>query len=449
MMKTTIRTALAALAAALIFAGCSKSSEKATVSVSGPEGMTVSLGDQTLGRTPLTFRLNGGTYLFKFFAPGYERKWETVVLQPGEKRAMAIRLERETVSVLIATKPPGAQLVVNGRVLGATPIVLENVISGREYTGRLRMPGYREHEVKWTADGPRPKQVMIDLDANIVKAEFLTKPAKARLFIEEREVGVTPYRGELTEGRYKLRFEYPGFSPLEQTVSLSRGETFRAEYNLTPLSGGISISSVPDGAAVFIDSRKRGVTPCVSSDLPAGIHEVRVEKDGFDPVGRKVEIAPGRKDEIRLILPSSTGMLELDVRPAGVTVMFDGKKLGVTETSEPSSAATKPIRIGRLAPGKHVVTVTHPRARPERRDIEIEIEKGKLLRPKTIDVWIANCEIKYKDGRVDVGSLFEENNDSIYFGPEPGIKYEIKRRDLEYVKRLDAGPEPVPPPAGK
>lgn len=444
-MKTMIRMTFGISVAALLLllAGCSKPPEKATVAVTGPDGMTISLGDKMLGHAPLTFKLNGGTYLFKFHAPGFERKWETVVLKTGEKRELPVRLEPETASVLVVTKPVGAQLVMNGRVLGATPLVLEKVQPGREYSGQLRMPGYSEREVKWSVDGPRPKQVMIDLDANIVKVEFLSSPAKARLAVDGRVLGVTPYRGELTEGRYKVRFELDGYSPLEQTVSLSRGETFRAEYVLTPLPGGISITSVPEGAAIFVDNRKRGVTPCVVQDLPAGIHEVRAEKDGFDPVTRKVEVTPGYKDEIRLVLLSSTGELELEVRPAGVTVMLDERTVGVTEAGG-ESAATKPIRLGGLPPGKHIVTVTHPRARPQTRRIEIEIEKGKLVRPEPVDVWIANCEIKYTDGRVELGALFEESDNTIFFGPEPGIKYEVKRSDLEYVKRLDVNGEQKP-----
>ena len=232
-MKTIIRTACGALAAALLFFGCSKPPEKALVSVTGPEGMTVSLGDEVLGRAPLTFRLNGGTYLFKFHAPGFVRKWETVMLKQGEKRAMKIKLQPETASVLIATKPIGAQLVVDGRVLGATPIVLEKVALGREHVGQLRMPGYSEREVKWSVDSPRPKQVMIDLDANIVKVEFESKPTKAQLSIDGRTVGVTPYFGELTEGRYKLRFEHA--DPGRQDLAVGRchaegsGQCFRRE----------------------------------------------------------------------------------------------------------------------------------------------------------------------------------------------------------------------------
>ena len=436
-MKTGMRMIIGALAAVGILAGCSKAPEKALVTVTGPAGMVLSVDDQKVGVAPVTFKLNGGIYLFKYHAPGYERRWETVKLKDAEQRKIHVDLKRESASVLIATKPLGAQLVVDGRVLGATPIVLDNVIPGNEYTGQLRMPGYAERSVKWAVDSARPKQVMIDLDANMVKVEFLSKPARARLMINGREVGTTPYRGELTEGKYKLRFELAGYSPLEQTVTLSRGEKFKMEYPLTPLPGGISISSVPEGAAVYINGRKRGVTPCVLTDLPAAVYEVRAEKDGYDPVTRKVEIASGYKDEIKLVLLSSTGELELDIRPAGVEVLLDGKKLGKTEENPESKAVTKPIRVSGLAPGEHKVTVSHPRAYPPSRTVSVMVEKGKLTRPRTITVWIANCEIKYRDGRVEVGTLYQEDDNSILFGPEPGIRYEVSRGDLEYVKRLN------------
>ena len=152
---------------------------------------------------------------------------------------------------------------------------------------------------------------------------------------------------------------------------------------------------------------------------------------------RKVEITAGYKDEIKLVLLSSTGELELDVRPAGVTVQLDGRDIGVTAANGDSAAATKPIRVSGLKPGKHTVTVSHPRSRPQSRSIEIEVEKGKLTRPKTIDVWLVNCEIRYRDGRIETGALFEENDSTIFFGPEPGIKYEVRRDDLASIKRLD------------
>lgn len=435
-MKLGIRMIVCALAVIWFLAGCSKTPEKALVTVTGPEGMVLSVNDQKVGAAPVTFKLGGGTYLFKYHAPGYERKWETVVLKEAEQRKINVELERESASVLITTKPLGAELVVDGRVLGTTPIVLNKVVPGREYNGQLRMTGYAERAVTWSVDSARPKQVMIDLDANMVKVEFLSNPDQARLMLNGREVGATPYRGELTEGKYKLRFERAGYSPLEQTVTLSRGENFKMEYTLTPLPGGISISSVPEGAAIFVNDKKRGVTPCVLTDLPAAVYEVRAEKDGYDPVTRKVEITSGYKDEIKLVLLSSTGELELDIRPAGVEVMLDGKELGKTEESPESGTITKPIRVSGLAPGRHDVVVSHPRARPQKQTVTVMVEKGKLARPKTINVWIANCEIKYRDGRVEIGTLFQEDEHSILFGPEPGVRYEVSRDDLQYIKKL-------------
>lgn len=57
------------------------------------------------------------------------------------------------------------------------------------------MPGYSEREVKWAVDNARPKQIMIDLDANMVKVEFLSKPPKARIAIDGAPSGSRRTRG--------------------------------------------------------------------------------------------------------------------------------------------------------------------------------------------------------------------------------------------------------------
>ena len=91
-----------------------------------------------------------------------------------------------------------------------------------------------------------------------------------------------------------------------------------------------------------------------------------------------------------------------------------------------------------------MVTVSHPRAMPSSRDYVLEVQKEKVVNRK-IDVWVANCEIKFKDtGRVELGALFEESEKAIFFGTEPGVRVEIDRAKLEWVRKLK-----IDEPAGK
>ncbi|MFP2911726.1 PEGA domain-containing protein, partial [Pyxidicoccus sp. 3LFB2] len=54
-------------------------------------------------------------------------------------------------------------------------------------------------------------------------------------------------------------------------------------------------------ANVSVDGRHHGATP-VSLDLPEGRHSVRVERTGFAPAERHVDVSPGAKAVLRIEL---------------------------------------------------------------------------------------------------------------------------------------------------
>ena len=426
----------------LLIAGCGSEPEPlARVEISGPAGMNVSVADHDLGEAPMSFKLRPGTYLFKFVSPKHDLLWQMVTVGKYEVKKLTPELQPRTSAVMLVTRPAGARVVIDGKVVGSTPIVFEKQQVGATYTAQWRMPGYAERSVNWTADDERPRDVVIDLDENVGKLSVDSVPSKARLSIDGKVVGTTPYEGELTEGRYQFRLELDGFTPLEQSISISRGEQLKKVFPLTALPGGIKILSIPEGAEVYVDNVKRGVTPCVVRNLPAAKHQIRVEKDGFDPAMRTVEVTSGYHDEITLQLIQSTGGFELDVRPAGVEVLLDGKKFAVTEASNDTVHGTKLIRKDGLSAGRYEISLVHRRANPPTQSFTVVVEKGKVTRPKPIEVWIANCEIRYRDGRVVTGVLYQELADEILFGPEPGVKFSIRRDLLDYVKKLDVTDE--------
>lgn len=57
----------------------------------------------------------------------------------------------------------------------------------------------------------------------------------------------------------------------------------------------------PYWAQVFVDGEPRGRTP-LALTLPAGTHLLRIERTGFRPVERRVRIAPGRTEVVRVAL---------------------------------------------------------------------------------------------------------------------------------------------------
>ena len=417
--------------------GCEKEPPpRAEIVFTGAPGTTVHLRDRVfhLSKGNLGLLLPGGSYFFRFTAPGKVGEWQNIQLKAGEKRNVALKLQPQRSGVLIESKPAGADVVMDGKSVGTTPLVIDNLPVGK-YSAELRLKGYAVRKVEWTLEDERPRSVKVDLNSNIGKLEVTSKPAKAQVLLDGNVVGATPYSTELEEGKYTLRLEHPGFTPQEQPVVVTSGETASVDLQLTALPGGIQVNTNPEGAVVILNDQRRGLTPCRISDLKPGIYELRVEKAGYDPEEKTLEVTSGFQDELHFDLLSSTGSVEFDVRPAGVTVMLDGEVIALTE-EEGDSGATKLIRKAGISPGTHKLTISHRFAYPQSRIVEFEVTKGKTTRLKPLELWIANCELKYKDGRVERGALFFENDEFVQFGPEPGIKIQIEKSRLESVRKL-------------
>ena len=77
------------------------------------------------------------------------------------------------------------------------------------------------------------------------------------------------------------------------------------------MTGSLEVVSDPAGAAVEIDGSPRGTTPVVVAGLPAGVHEVRLTRDGYAPVVLRKAVREGRDETLSAV------MAKLDAPAAG------------------------------------------------------------------------------------------------------------------------------------
>ncbi|WP_224372542.1 serine/threonine-protein kinase [Hyalangium versicolor] len=89
------------------------------------------------------------------------------------------------------------------------------------------------------------------------------------------------------------------------TGPAASGASARAGKEARQRSGELRVVTVHDGKTVWadisVDGQHHGATP-VSLSLPAGRHSVRVERNGFSPVERKVDIPAGERIVVRIEL---------------------------------------------------------------------------------------------------------------------------------------------------
>lgn len=137
-----------------------------------------------------------------------------------------------------------------------------------------------------------------------------------------------------------LEKEFPSLSPAD------RSAVDKEIIDLQQLVGAIEIRTQENGAQITIDGRERGVTPSPPLRVSAGTHVLRIYKEGFAPVEKRVEVA-GKQTlvvEANLETLSQSGRLSVtEDGGKGAEVLVDGVVVGKTPWQ------------GLVATGEHVV----------------------------------------------------------------------------------------------
>jgi len=133
------------------------------------------------------------------------------------------------------------------------------------------------------------------------------------------------------------------------------------------LSGRLLVRSTPAGARVVVDGKDAGRTPATVRELGRGAHHVKLSRDGYAPVERRVVITaanPSQSLTVPLERAAATrtaqavvrtppppaasgnffGGLVVDSRPDGARVFVDGKLAGTT-----------PLSLKDLRAGEHAI----------------------------------------------------------------------------------------------
>jgi hypothetical protein len=166
---------------------------------------------------------------------------------PSRPASGAVR-GAQTGSVLIRSSPAEADVLVNGKPRGKTPLALRDLALG-SYTIRVARDGYA---------------------------------------IEERTVQLTPRR-PTTSTTFNLR----GTATRGASASTAGASSDQAAQKTGP--GGLDVQSRPAGARVFVNDRLAGSTPITIPGLPAGPATVRIEMDGYQPWTTRVRVSAGEQ----------------------------------------------------------------------------------------------------------------------------------------------------------
>ncbi len=376
------------------------------------------------------------TYIIKFAKEGYKPVWRKYVCTPEKPINDHVVLEPVTASVLINSRPAKAQVVINDKVVGATPMILRDQPIGSG-SAIVKLYGYTDVKVEWkiTEDG-RPKEVMADLNSNLGNLEVTTNPARVNLYIDGRSRGLTPFKDKIIQGNHKIVLKRRGYADVEKIISVQRDKLSKIKVSMLLLPGSIKVETSPKNAQLFINGRQYQNTPFTLKDVNPGTYKVKVQRHGFDQEERDVEVRPGEVTTVSFKMESNTGGIDLVVNPPGVSIYVNGKYHGKTVEDENRKGMSKIYRIRGISSGEYEIKTAHKRAEPSEKTCKVIIHKRETVRPKPILMWIRDTYLKLKNGREYKGRLHSENSKEIMFEPIPGVRQRYSRDEIEKMEPL-------------
>jgi hypothetical protein len=229
-------------------------------------------------------------------------------------RAQQTRAEQagRVAELSVVTNVP-ALVEVDGVEAGRTPLAAPLRVAGGVHVVGAVEPGYAPVRREVTAAGAQRAEVRLDLVEMAGKAAHLalkTHLPSAEVVIDGQAAGKTPLPGSLTiaPGPHTVELRRIGYVSARQDVTLGEGAegevTLEPEEDRSAIAtggGDLALDVRESEPVVTVDGKLRGVYR-VSFRLAPGVHDLLIERGGFEPMQREVTVDGGRITTIHAAL---------------------------------------------------------------------------------------------------------------------------------------------------
>lgn len=407
-----------------------------------PDKATVTCDGILRDESPVTIDgLKPGPHLVTVEKAGYLPVSRTVSLVAGQRSAIEIPLERVTGLILFRSMPEGADIEINGAHRGTAPLMVADLATGK-YRVKASSSGYLSREIEVDVEGRVPKLVEVSLVSDSARLIISSRPSGAEVTVDGLSKGATPCMVDrLPAGEHEVVVALADHEPYRSRVRLQANQEQAIDVPLKAKPAGISVISTPPNAKIYVDDKLKGVTPMTLENLEPGSHVLRVEREGYEPLSRTVEVAAGEKKVEDFPLARLAGMLQIMTKPAGANVFVDGKDLGVASEGDVQGIG----KLEQVIPvGSHRVVIRlKGYASVERK---VTVAKGETVSVKEVlkRVFIPDTSIALISGEVIVGILAEKlPGGDIKLETQFGMYKTIEGGRIERVEAIPAPPDPI------
>jgi hypothetical protein len=275
-------------------------------------------------------------------------------LSPAEtqelKNAIAI-VQQFVTTITVTANEEGATLYLDDYAAGKTP-----------FAGPVRID-VGKHVLKLTKDGFVDAVKPVDVaSGQVTPVQFHIEPVNktalvtvtvggapsATVFVDGRDMGPAPFKGELGADRHTIEARAPGFVTVGQTIDVQYGQPVAISLTLSAErhEGRLHVAA-PEGAEITLDTKVVGSGTWDGVVSTTGGHQLVVHKPGYQTYATEVFVADDQQRDVNVQLNKEVGTSWVAWGVGTLLVVTGGIVAGyfILKPSEPSAF------VGSLNPG--------------------------------------------------------------------------------------------------
>jgi hypothetical protein len=219
----------------------------------------------------------------------------------------AVAIVRQFVTTIdVTSSEADATLSVDDYDVGKTPFLEPVRIDVGKHVLKLRKEGFAEaaQSVDVAAGARTPVSFKLDpLNKTALVDVAVGGASNATVFVDGRDMGPAPFKGELTADRHTIEARAPGYVAVGQTVDVQYRQPMSLMLTLSKErhQGRLRVLA-PEGAAISVDERAVGAGTWDGVVSTTGGHQLVVTRPGYQTYSTEVFVADDQVREVNVPL---------------------------------------------------------------------------------------------------------------------------------------------------
>ncbi len=186
---------------------------------SDPPGAAILEGTTEIGTTPARLELLEGSHSLIVMLDGY-KAWDGTVdaIANQDQVLPTVQLEPANARLLVNSIPRGANVTVNGRYRGQSPVAI-SLSPEVDYVVRLSKAGYGTAERRIRLEAAASEEITVDMTARVGEVTVAALPGDATIYVDGQARGTGTVTLNLTAAPHRLEVKRDGYQTFSRSIT--------------------------------------------------------------------------------------------------------------------------------------------------------------------------------------------------------------------------------------